>query len=286
MKLTTPFSVLQWLDQLRRLQAAGKCNGPEFMRPFHLATLALVLASRAQRLVIPKPLETYAARMNLWPAIGLESPIAVAPYVPEGKFLPLQRLEAEDNINGIAAALADIVAKFGADADTRDAVLVSMMEIMGNCFAHAAVAAPLKALVCAQSWPGGNLAQIALADCGIGIRSSLTENPLLRGQLEVGNSCEIATQLGVTSKPQKGHAGYGLALTRQLLERAGGRLIVVSGNEWMQARSLRVSSGTVEAGWGGTLAVLEWRTDFPLRLKDVYESWPLPQGFDHDDFDF
>lgn len=287
MQQTSSFSVLQWIDQMQRLSRDGRCNSPTFFKPFHFVLLAMTLARRrAEALKVPTGLQTYAARMRLWHAIGLEPPVDVKPYVPEGRFLPVSRLDDEGFIPDIAASLAEITGTYGADADTKDAVMTSMMEIMGNCFAHARVNDPLKAVVCAQSWPQGNLAQIAIADCGIGVRDSLLENAEHKATLETENSCEFATRLGVTSKPQLGHAGYGLALTRQLLERAGGRLIVVSGNEWMQTRGLRLSTGTATQPWTGTVAVLEWRTKSPLRLKDVYENWPLPAGFEHDDFDF
>lgn len=285
MNLTTPFQVAQWLDQLRRLEKDNRCNCPSFLRPFHFVTLGLTVArGRMVDLGIPKPLETYAARMQLWQAIGLPAPVVVQPYVPEGRFMPLARVESEDNVSDLAERLAEITAKYGADKDTRNAVSVSMIEIMGNCLAHAEVNGQLKGVVCAQSWPQGNLAQIAIADSGIGIRSSLEANSLLHEALEGGNSCEIATRLGVTSKPELGHAGYGLALTRQLLERAGGRLIVISGDEWMEARKLACKVGKLQSPWPGTIAVLEWRTNVPMRLKDVYESWPLPKGFTDEDF--
>lgn len=288
MKLTTPFSVLQWIDQLARLERDRKCNGPEFMRPFHFVSLALMLAkNRASELGVPKALEAYSARMGLWESVGLENPVGPRAYLPpEGRFLPLQRLTERNLVSDIATSLADITATYGADASTRDAIQVSMMEVIENCFAHAGIEGGLRGLVCAQSWPEGNLAQIAIADCGVGIRDSLAENAQLRELIDQQNSCEVATRFGITSKPQLGHAGYGLALTRQLLEHAGGRLIVVSGSEWMQARNMRCSTGTCQSPWKGTMVVLEWKTTVPLNLKAVYASWPTPRGFRDDDFDF
>ena len=235
---------------------------------------------------LPKALTPYAARMRLWQAIGLEAHVLVQPQLPpKGRYTPVDRVDDRNQVAETASALAEITARYGADSETEDAVKVSMMEVMENCFAHAEVPGALKGVACAQSWPQGNLAQIAIADSGIGIRRSLQANKELAEALAEHNSCELATRLGVTSKPKQGHAGYGLALTRQLLERAGGRLIVISGNEWMQARGDRLSTGTMEHPWDGTLAVLEWRTNFPLRLKNVYESWPLPAGFADDDFE-
>lgn len=286
MSPTTIHGVESWLAQLDRLITQQRCNCPTFWRPFHFVALALRLAQRkTMELQLPPQLQPYAARMQLWDSIGLASPVTVNQRDPDGRFVPIVRLDDRDAIWDTARQLAGITATYGADEHTADAIATSMSEIMENCFAHAEVQEGLKGLACAQSWPQGNLVQIALGDVGIGIHASLSQNPDLRALLEEGNSCEIATRFGITSKPGQGHAGYGLALTRQLLERASGRLIVVSGTEWMQAYGEKCLIGTLKTPWQGTLAVLEWKTNIPMRLGDVYASWPLPPGYDHDDFD-
>lgn len=286
MDSTTHFAVSSWLNQLRRLRAEQRCRCPSFLRPHHIVALAWSLyRDRAIELTLPAQVTPYAARMRVWSAIDLPAPVGVVEHEPRGRFVPLVRLDDHDCVFDTATQLAEITRTYGADDLTFDAVRVSMAEIMENCFAHARIPGPLTGLACAQSWPQGGLAQIAIADGGIGIRASLMENAELGPLLAEGNSCEIATRFGVTSKPGQGHAGYGLALTRQLLEHAGGRLIVVSGTEWMQAFGRRCTTGELEQPWEGTLAVLEWRTDRPLRLKEVYDTWPQMTGFGDDDFD-
>lgn len=287
MSPTTMYGVERWLAQLDRLVEHQRCKCPGFMRPYHFVSLGLRLAQHGPTsLGLPVQIQQYAARMHLWETIGLEAPVEVPEGEPRGRFVPMVRLDDRDAIWDTARKLADVTSAYGADEKTTDAVATSMSEIMENCFAHAEIRQGLKGLACAQGWPQGNLAQIALGDTGIGIRTSLRENRDLWPLLEDGNSCEVATRFGITSKPELGHAGYGLALTRQLLEKAGGRLIVVSGTEWMQAYGQKCTTGTLKNPWQGTLAVLEWNTDTPLRLKDVYDAWPLPSGYDHDDFDF
>jgi hypothetical protein len=100
------------------------------------------------------------------------------------------------------------------------------------------------------------------------------------------NSCDFATQFGVTSKPEAGHAGYGLALTRQLLEDAGGCLLLLSGNEWLRVEGSSVEMGTHCVAWQGTVLCLEWDTRIPLNLGRVYDRWPKVRGYEDDDFDF
>lgn len=185
-----------------------------------------------------------------------------------------------------ADKLAAIAKTYGADAVTERSLSISLTEIMDNCFAHAGVQGELTGIACAQSWPRGNLAQIAIADLGIGIRKSLEPNKLLEKALSEGNSCELATQFGVTGKPGKGHAGYGLALARQLIEANGGTLIVYSQNELFCSQRGNAFSVTTDSIWPGTVIMLEWRCDRPLSVNDVYATWPLPAGYTDDDFDF
>src|SRR3546814_2403799 len=74
----------------------------------------------------------------------------------------------------------------------------------------------LHGFVCAQTWYRDSRAQVAIADSGIGIRSSLTESLDLAKRLAKQNACELATEYGISSKLGRGHAGYGLTLARDL----------------------------------------------------------------------
>lgn len=235
---------------------------------------------------MPEEIAGYASRMQLWQAIGLQPPADVNARDPRGKFVPLARLDDPDVVLDRAVDLAAISTAYGADRETTNSLEVSLQEIMNNCFAHAEIGAELQGLACAQSWPRGHLAQIAIADHGVGIRRSLSANPDLKARLDAGNACELATQLGVTSKPNMGHAGYGLALTRQLLAANGGTLLVQSGTEWFITNGITAREGSSLCLWPGTLIVLEWNCRKPLRVKDVYQSWPPVTGYSDDDFEF
>jgi hypothetical protein len=130
------------------------------------------------------------------------------------------------------------------------------------------------------------LAQIAIADHGIGIRKSLekAETVEVRNRAATSNACEIATELGLTSKPS-GHAGYGLALARQMLENNEGTLIVCSGQEWFVSEKGKTSHGSMGVNWQGSLIVCEFNTNKPLSTADVYAQWPPVRGYENDDFD-
>lgn len=283
---TTAGDLHGWAGQLKELALNGQCKGVGFLRPFHMSMLALALHAKRGTLKLPAKLEAYACRMHVWQAIGLPPPVEVNEADGNGRFLPVEPLrEKRENMDN-AQKLAAIARTYGADEKTENSLGISLSEIMENCFAHADVTTPLKGVACAQSWQRGNLSQITIADLGIGIRKSLEANSALHDRLWIGNACELATEFGVTSKPGRGHAGYGLALARQLIEAANGALFVYSQNELFASVKGASFAMTTEHVWPGTVVVLEWRCDQPLDSKKVYASWPQPEGYTDDDFDF
>ncbi len=291
MALTTIDEVHRWLYQLQVLAEKNSCVAPEFLRPFHLITLALLMKEhRATGLEIPDHLIDYANRMRLWHAVGLGPPREPLP-VPDGApmALPIERLVSRDAVDDCSGRLCEVAHQAQLDALSHRSLDIAVAELVDNCFAHAGLRdVDLHGLACAQTWPGIGIAQIAIADRGIGIRSSMeaAETAEVRDTVRGTNACELATQLGVTSKPSQ-HAGYGLALARQLIQRNGGTLVVLSGHEWFVGSGPVTQSGDRGVHWPGTLIVCEFNTDRPIRSQEVYDSWPEPvRGYSNDDFDF
>lgn len=279
-----------WLSQLQGLVQNKTCKSPAFLRPYHLATLALVLKSeKAAQVGIPDHLADYATRMHLWKAIGLQSPHGGrAENDATGRFLPVEPLRDRNVVDECSRRLAAITKHANLNEKSHSSLDISVSELVDNCFAHAGLKTGLHGVACAQYWPRGNLVQIAIADRGMGIRSSLesAETPEVRSLAASRNCCELATEFGVTSKPSH-HAGYGLALARQMIARNGGTLIVVSRQEWFLSQGDLLRNGNRGVNWPGTLIVCEFNTDRPISTAEVYASWPTQvRGYDDDDFDF
>lgn len=275
-----------WINNLDTFERERSCGSPAFFRPYHFVMLGLKLAQMGASVQLPDGVSAYASRMHLWQAIGKNPPVDVHENATMGKFHPLERLDDRNKVEQSAYDLARIARTYGADRKTESSLSTSLQEIMDNCFAHSGIENGLVGLACAQSWPRGQKAQIAIGDFGIGVPASLRASPDLLPRMHGQNSCEFASQLGVTSKPAKGHKGYGLALTKELLMNNGGAFLLVSDNEWFSTSGRHASRGELSTPWRGTLVVLEWNTHVPLSAEDVYRSWPLPEGYDHDDFDF
>lgn len=284
MRLTTDLDLSQWLRNLAELEINGTCTSPQFWKPFHFVTLALLAKSAGmQDLRLPDEFESYAARMGLWDAAGIEPPYRVNKSEPAGRFMPAQALVDRVRVDDRAAALAEIMAKQCANA-SRDSLEVTLAELLNNCFDHARPDMDLFGLACAQSWPRGNLAQIAIADGGVGIRPTLEENDDIADRLARENACILAAEYGVTGKPHRSHSGYGLTLSKDVLVLNGGQLAVVSGTEIALFHRSRQYATTTSQRWQGTLVVLEWKINQPLDALAVYNSWPSPEGMTDEDF--
>ncbi len=129
------------------------------------------------------------------------------------------------------------------------------------------------------------MAQIAICDSGIGIRVSLSDNVEYLVELAKRNACEYATEYSITSKPGRGHSGYGLTLARDLMEQGKNTIFVVSHDEYFYSSGGKSGKGQMPLALEGTLVILEWDTRVPLDLRQVYDAWPLPEGMSDDDFD-
>lgn len=287
MQLTSIKSVQSWIAALHELVTTGNCRDPDFFRPYHLALMGMFLRlNPVAGLALSPKLEGYASRMHLWDAIDCPPPVRVNELDSTGRFQPLVMLRNPEAVDETSRSLLEIFKGAGADDQSLKSADNVVSELLGNCYAHSEVENGMYGLACAQLWSRGNKAQIAIVDTGVGIRHSLQASGLYNEELRTANACELAAEYTVTSKPTRGHSGYGLTLARDLLELNRGALFVVSHDEWFAVRGGCRASGDLECRLPGTLVLLEWNTDIPLDSKKVYDSWPLPEGMTDDDFDF
>ena len=277
-------------DTLAELQGLVDARGvryasPSFLRPFHLLTFAITVKRKGfTHLTMEPRLTSYANRMGFWQAAGLLAPTTVSGRSPKGRFCPLTSLDNQRTVGQAADQLTSLFRASAVDEDTQASLETAVVEILENCYKHAPPPqSSLFALAAAQAWFKGNLAQIAVADAGVGIRARLKQNAEYHQLLRTANACELATRYGVTGDPAGGHSGYGLTLAKDLLVKNSGNLIVVSKHEMVVCNRKGVFPYKTAAPWDGTLVIFEWRTNRRLDARSVYRSWPTPQGFDDDD---
>lgn len=286
MLATTYDDLENWIQTLSTIKKGSSFTSPRFLKPYHLASLANKLRMiEAENLVLPAKITSYARTMKLWDVLGLEAPESTGVH-PAGSYHPLELLNNSNLIDITAANLLTFFKTACTDDVTLNAVDTMLKELIDNCYSHSAVIDEKYGLICAQVWRGGNKAQITISDTGVGIRNSLSENEEYREILKTTNSCEFATNYGVTSKPGKGHAGYGLAVARGLIQQNQGTLLVRSGNECFQLDEGECNSFHTDNHLDGTLIIIEWNLNVQMDISVLYREWPQIEGMDDDDFDF
>lgn len=288
---TTQPEIYWWLQQLESLKSDRQCTSPQFLRPFHFVTLAIALKTQPVGNVrLPDHLMTYAARMRLWEAIGRQPPVSVNEHDASGRFVPIEALRSRDDVHACSARVAAVARNSKLSSNGIESLSTALSELIDNCYAHADLHVDqLQGLACAQYWQRGNLLQVAIADAGKGIKANMLEADTqpIRERASTSNACALATELGVSSKLGSGdHAGYGLALARQLADLNGGTLLVWSGSEWFHSHNGQTTEGDSSISWRGTLVVAEFVTDNQLSAQSVYSTWPAVRGYSDDDFDF
>ncbi|HEX4305288.1 MAG TPA: hypothetical protein VHZ54_04575 [Solirubrobacterales bacterium] len=143
---------------------------------------------------------------------------------------------------------------------------LALIELTENVHFHAD--AEFGGFAAAQTFKNSKEIEVAIVDLGVGISQSLSQNPEYEESAadDVGAIKEALKPL-VTANPER-NRGYGLAFTRFLLEYNDGRLIVWSGNGWVQVGEEYVEKE--KDFMPGTLVVLRLHTDRPFDFQHAY----------------
>lgn len=157
---------------------------------------------------------------------------------------------------------------------------VLLSEITENALTHSEFASPAYVAARVIEMKGRRVAEIVLCDTGIGFRTSYMQgtNAAAKERIKKGaNPINIALEGLNSSKPVAsttnaiGYYGYGLFLTRRLVEENRGQLTVVSHGD-----GYHISNRTVQnldlhgADFPGTFVSLVLDLDNPLPLDEIY----------------
>ncbi len=154
------------------------------------------------------------------------------------------------------------------DEPASNAIRTCLDELLDNVLHHADTA--MGGFAAARGWRKPPRFEVAIADLGIGVRRSLTKNPEYASVADDMAALAKAVQLGVTSTPDR-NSGYGLAVTRGLLDRNHGLLVIKSGwaELWLGSEEEAVGA---DAPFPGTFVGLRARTNRPFNVTEVYRS--------------
>lgn len=286
MRKTQIEEVTNLFDQMEIAAQGRQASLPTFIKPYHLACIAVQARAQGDNISLPpnSDIESYAARMGLWEAIGQIPPVHVNRRATCGRFVEARAVTQDETVHRVSIDISRMFENTGTDTDTCESLQILASELLGNCCAHSSDD-DIFGMVTGQVWSGGNLAQLCIVDCGNGIRQSLNGNNDLAARLAAENACQIATEYGVTGKPFGSHSGYGLTLTNDLISQNNGNLIVISGQECYVNREGNSFACEIERPWNGTLIIFEWNTNIPLDINSVYNAWPMSESLEGEDQD-
>ena len=148
------------------------------------------------------------------------------------------------------------------------AIHVCLAELAENVLFHSD--APYGGFAAAQGWSSRSEVEVAIVDRGVGVRSSLTKNPDYADIRHDVDAIEKALEPMVTATPNR-NTGLGLSLTRFLLRRNGGLLMVRSGKGAVYAGSTE-SREKCDSPFPGTIVTLTARTDASLDINGAWDD--------------
>lgn len=251
--------------------------------PAGLATLASIMlyASRNRKYtkgvwVVPnKPhVARYISRMNFHSLLRVAHDLTPKPRrAPRsGRFRELVEVANEDESIRVTDELAAVMRK----RLPRRRIIVNnvshcLSEILENVHHHAE--SSTNGVVCAQTYPKSGAVELAIADCGIGVRESLRKNPRYSTQVPAhADALRLAVQRGVTSTPNR-NSGEGLFFVAELLKKAG-RLYLQSGDALLTVNKKGVMIKAAPS-WKGTLVGIRLERDVPIR--EIFDRFIPPE---------
>src|SRR3546814_13877033 len=103
--------------------------------PYHFVSMALLLKEEdCGELHLPSEVTEYAARLRVWEAIGLPSPVAVSPEPGGSRYHELTPLRCVSDVENVAEQLARMLTgnSSGCSDDTRENLYIMRAELLGN----------------------------------------------------------------------------------------------------------------------------------------------------------
>jgi hypothetical protein len=264
-------------------------NGLVFMCPTAQAIVAGAfhrvidggLAGEGSTIVMPSSqmVAQYLKRMDFFdPLVGHLSEEFVR-RDPVG-FRPLQHFQDADSCYRAARELKDALSEAcGLEDSLAEAALhVCLAELAENVLFHSD--SDRGGFAAAQGWRSKAAVEVAIVDTGVGIQESLTKNAAYADISTDVDAIEKALEPMVTATPQR-NTGLGLSLTRYLLRRNGGQLMVRSGEGAVYA-GFKEGSESCDVAFPGTIVTLTALTNAPLDIKAAYDDL-LAAGYQPDD---
>jgi len=250
-------------------------EGSQFLAPWALTLFcqyALEIANAngvTVRLKLDPSTEAgrYAVRAGLFELFGSARPDEFS-SIDSSRLVPLARIHKSSEIPAFANGVISLL-EIG-DEELEDAVKYAIVELLRNVVQHSH--SRTGGLALAQYFPSTGIVEMAVADCGIGVRAALSPGyPTLPSDLSALRLALLPHVSGTFANSaystMRDNAGLGLFFIKEIATRAGGGFFIGSGNGLVDLwGNLDGSPGRkyFEArtnGWPGTFAYVQFRRD-------------------------
>ena len=259
----------------------------EFVRPAGLASIvALMKFSKhlgvAERYYFREPKDSdvrqYLKRMGFYGQFGIIKEQVNQKIKSLSTLCELREVKDEFEAYKVTEQLVKIVREqVQPRKEMMQVISHALGEIVDNIFHHSK--SPVNGFVCAQTYKGEGEVEIAVADCGVGIKESLKGNPIYKGIRDNAEAIEIALGKMTTGKPGT-NSGQGLFVCQRYVKENSGQMDVISGNAQY---TLRGTGGNVKSHpfWQGTIVSMVFNLEHTFDPKKVLNSeFPLDADFD------
>lgn len=193
--------------------------------------------------------------------------------------VPLQPITNRYSKEATVSAITEIFDEYAGQVRDTNPFYVLLSELCENVLAHSEQNHP--GYACARVMEDNLKAEIAIVDTGVGIRESYMRgtNNTARDRIVRGaSSLDIAVEGLNSSKPRplqgqyQSYYGYGLFITRRLIEENNGYLTIISGQEGLTVRRQGKTHHTLRHTWQGTFVGLVLDLANRLPLEEIYDE--------------
>ncbi|KXS41962.1 MAG: Uncharacterized protein AWU54_1470 [Candidatus Frackibacter sp. T328-2] len=209
-------------------------------------------------------INSYMSRMNLFSELGIDRVERFRRHNPNGRFIPLTKVESEENFRIIQDIMDMIEANFALSRELFLCLDWCFNEIVDNIEVHAS--SPIDGYVIGQNYQ--HRLEITIIDCGISIPSRMRESEEYEF-LSDEETLEYAIQQGVSSAIGQGN---GLYYSSRFIENNQGRMIIHSNRARMRVEGGESYSEILDLNWPGTVVHLEINKNSSVDPEYIFEE--------------
>jgi len=208
--------------------------------------------------------QNYLSRLDLFKHLSVDYKEEFNRHNHVGRFMPIQLVDDVDSALAASNAICDLVLHQFDDAHMfLPAMEWAVYEIIDNVRLHSNT--PVPGAVSAQFYPKKNRLDIAIVDCGRGLKASLSES---RNVANHKKAINLAIQRGVTRDSSVGQ-GNGMAGSADIVRLNSGNMHVWTGNQEFTIKQGKEVCRKIPSV-AGTGVFLRLDTTNPVNLGDTF----------------